>query len=917
MSRVHVLLVVVFIFVFAATALAGPVKTVAEVYTPNLPALDRLHGFDLGFESSDRPMWSRVVGSRETIEELAATGFEVEIVIDDLDAWVAGRSAALRKMPPDSAPADVVLDHYLTHAEMTTFLDDLAAAYSDIMTIEVLGYSVNNLALFQVKISDNVAVNEDEPAVYFEHNIHGDEIAGYILALYTIEWLVTNYDTDPDIQALVNGRELFFEPLTNPDGNVDVPGWGRGRYNENGVDLNRNFGFMWDPDEWNSGSAAHSEPETKALTESWARTQPYSAAFSGHSGTIIMLYPWGYNFDSPPDIDAFDYLGEQYIYPNFCTDPNFDFHGTCAQALYQAVGVTNDEQYGSHGALGFTYEITYTKECSYTTSQQVWVDHQPAIEWFLGEIGNGLHGAVTETGSGTPIGALVEVVGKWYTFSDHEVGDFHKYLRAGTYDLHVSANGYLDDITSVTIVDGTPTHVDIELTPDPDPKTFAWRWMISEMPNSYQTDYPPTNVFGPPDDQNVGLGFGGYVVLDLGPDGIADGVGADLMVFEGGTDGDEDFHLDGSATSMHGPWTSLGNGSGTTPFDLNGTGLATVRWVKISDGASRDAGLAGPDDGFDLDAVGSPTFVAAFGATPTTGEPPLMVQFSDVSTGEPTAWEWDFGDGSAVSYDQHPSHEYAAIGQYDVTLTVTASGGMRTLTKFNFINVAFTPPTIDFTATPNTGVLPLEVQFTSSATGTITAYDWSFGDGGTSTEADPFHVYEGLGPFSVNLEVTGPGGSNSRYRWRYIRPSCASPVADFEADVTSGEGPLTVDFTNLTNAPEACPTTFSWAFGDGGQSSEEHPEHVFAEPGLYTISLTATSSTGTDTETKADYIDVHEGDDDDDDDNDDDDDDDNDDDDDDDNDDDDDDNDDDDATDDDVVDDDDDDDDDDDSGCGC
>jgi len=864
------LLSLLVVVALASSSSAEPIKTVAEVFTPDAATIDRLLAYDLGIEGASRPDWTRVVAYRPTIDELGAAGFEVNILIEDLAARVAARNAYIRNMPVEAAPVDVELDHYLTHEEMGVYLTELAAAYPDIMSVRVLGDSVGGRALYEVKISDNVEDNEPEPAIYFEHNIHGDEIAGYILALYTIEYLVTNYATDPEVQALVDGREIFIEPLTNPDGNVDGGWYGRDRYNANGVDLNRNYGFMWDPDEWNSGSAPHSEPETVALTESWMGDQPFMAAFSGHSGTVIFLYAWGYVSDDPLDIEEFEYLGGQYIYPNWCQDPEMNYHGTCGQALYIAVGVTNDEQYGSHGMLGMTYELTYTKECTFTKSLEVCEDHIPAIKWFLGEMGNGLHGTVTEAGTGDPVAAVIAVEDKWITFSDAEVGDFHKYLRAGSYNVRVFANGYDEQTLLVNIVDGAPTNLNVVLTPAADPQTFAFRWLISEMPNSYYTSFPTVNVLGAPDSDYFGIGYGGWLVLDLGPDGIADGAGADLMIYEANDDGDEAITVYGSTGTGHGPWVELGGGEGTVGFDLNAAGLSWVRYVKIVDEnkAANDSLKAGPDDGYDLDAVGTPAFVAAFSGTPREGSAPLNVQFTDQSTGSPTSWDWDFGDG-AVSTLQHPSHEYDSNGLYTVSLTVVGPEGTRSLIKTDYINVADIPPEAEFTAMPLFGQVPLSVQFSNASTGSITGYAWNFGDGGTSTEESPLYVYETPGNFSVTLTVTGPAGTDERFRWRYIHPSCAAPTADFSADTTTGPSPLTVQFTNLTQTADACPATYLWRFGDEATSTQENPSHVYQSPGTYTVTLTATNNAGSDNEEKQGYIVVQQGDDDDDDDNDD------------------------------------------------
>jgi hypothetical protein len=83
-----------------------------------------------------------------------------------------------------------------------------------------------------------------------------------------------------------------------------------------------------------------------------------------------------------------------------------------------------------------------------------------------------------------------------------------------------------------------------------------------------------------------------------------------------------------------------------------------------------------------------PEPVAQFSATPTSGTVPLRVDFRDLSSGEPTAWQWDFGDGGR-STRQSPSHRYAHAGRYTVSLTITTPAGQATTTKPDFIVADF------------------------------------------------------------------------------------------------------------------------------------------------------------------------------------------------------------------------------------
>ncbi len=252
--------------------------------------------------------------------------------------------------------------------------------------------------------------------------------------------------------------------------------------------------------------------------------------------------------------------------------------------------------------------------------------------------------------------------------------------------------------------------------------------------------------------------------------------------------------------------------------------------------------------------VTAPVPVADFMASPLTGHAPLGVTFTDISSGTITTWEWDFGDG-ATSTAQHPTHEYSMPGTYTVTLTVTGSGGSDTETKASYITVTHAPPVAAFSATPRTGHAPLNVTFTDTSTGAITAWQWDFGDGDTSTVQHPMHEYAATGVYTVTLTVTGLGGSNTAKKTNYITVTEASPVADFTATPLAGQPPLTVVFTDTSRGTI---TSWLWDFGDGITNTEPNPTHEYTTAGTYTVTLTVSGPGGSDMKIKTDYITVTE-----------------------------------------------------------
>jgi PKD repeat protein len=271
---------------------------------------------------------------------------------------------------------------------------------------------------------------------------------------------------------------------------------------------------------------------------------------------------------------------------------------------------------------------------------------------------------------------------------------------------------------------------------------------------------------------------------------------------------------------------------------------------------TKDVGVGIVDAYKCLQAAGGGCDLAAdFSGSPTSGCASLAVSFTDLSTGSGIdGWSWDFGDGGS-STSQNPSHTYSNPGTYTVSLTVSSSsqGCNDTRTRNSYITVDG-GPTAGFVGSPTSGTEPLTVDFTNQSSN-ATSYSWDFGDGGSSTATNPSHTYDAAGTYTVSLTATNACGSDVETKTDYITVNpCVAPVADFSGSPTSGDAPLTVDFTDLSSDA----TSWSWDFGDGGSSTAQNPSHTYDAAGTYTVSLTATNGCGSDGETKTDYITVTE-----------------------------------------------------------
>ena len=232
---------------------------------------------------------------------------------------------------------------------------------------------------------------------------------------------------------------------------------------------------------------------------------------------------------------------------------------------------------------------------------------------------------------------------------------------------------------------------------------------------------------------------------------------------------------------------------------------------------------------------------ASFSAA--VGSDGLSVQFTDTSSGGTiTGWQWNFGDGS-TSTAQNPSHTYAGTGTYAVSLTVTDSEGRSATATVN-VTVGegqAQSMTCLFDIQPQGNQVPLTVNFVNTSTN-ATSYQWNFGDGGTSTEVSPSHVYQAVGDYPVTLTCTGPVGTLTASGMVSIGqtpPQPAGLTAQFTAQALGG---LAVQFTDASRGGTV--VSWQWSFGDGTSSSEQNPRHTYSAAGTYTVTLTVTDSTG-------------------------------------------------------------------------
>jgi len=212
-----------------------------------------------------------------------------------------------------------------------------------------------------------------------------------------------------------------------------------------------------------------------------------------------------------------------------------------------------------------------------------------------------------------------------------------------------------------------------------------------------------------------------------------------------------------------GSWTQFSTAKDPA-FTFTETGMYSIRFT-----AANAAGSNTLTKNNFITVVTPPKPVAEFTATPTSGNAPLFVQFTDQSSNNPTSWKWEYRKGTGgwtqFSTEQHPSYTFTAIGTYGIRLTVANAAGSHAQTRAQYITVTpLRKPIALFSQDKVAGRVPLTVSFTDRSLFNPTEYLWTFGDGTTSEEKSPVHTYTRTGIFTVQLKASNAAGSDTARR---------------------------------------------------------------------------------------------------------------------------------------------------------
>jgi hypothetical protein len=324
------------------------------------------------------------------------------------------------------------LADYPSHAQITAKLQAAVAKRPDIMKLFSIGKSVKGKELWVVKISDNVNVDEVEPEFKYISSMHGDEITGRELTTFLVEEIAQKYGSDQELTELVNNTEIYILPSMNPDGSER-----KQRGNANGIDLNRNFPDISNP---NSNSTAGRQIENQFVMQFQA-SRKFSLSANFHGGTIVVNYPWDSKYERHP-LDAFVKeisLGYAELNPEMRSSTEFPGGITNGADWYVVKGGMQDWSYFWYNDLQVTVELSHAKWPNYSEIPSFYKSNRDSMVYFMKQVHSGAgfkfkRAGISGTVRVTQVAPQRRDLGS-FAFADSE---FYKVLPEGEYLYTIS-----------------------------------------------------------------------------------------------------------------------------------------------------------------------------------------------------------------------------------------------------------------------------------------------------------------------------------------------------------------------------------------------------------------------------------------------------------------------------------------------
>ncbi len=362
---------------------------------------------------------------------------------------------------------------YPSYQQYIDIVTAFADSFPSICKLHSVGTLNSGREILIIQISDNVGQKENEPSFLYTSSMHGDELAGYVLSLRLIDYILDNYGNNQRITNLVNEIDIWINPLANPDGayaggnqNINFAT----RYNANWVDLNRNYP---DPQDGPHPDGNPYQEETNIFL-GLADSINFTLSANIHGGVEVCNYPWDTWSNLTADNDWWQYVAHEYAdtcqansgtgYFNYLNDGI-----TNGNDWYEVNGGRQDYMNYFRYCREFTLELSNDKIPDPNDLPILWDANYNSLLNYMHQSLFGLRGIITDSITDLPLKARVEILGfdldSSHVYSNLPIGNYHRYLIQGNYDVTFLKEGYHPKTINTTILNNNTTIEDIQLVP--------------------------------------------------------------------------------------------------------------------------------------------------------------------------------------------------------------------------------------------------------------------------------------------------------------------------------------------------------------------------------------------------------------------------------------------------------------------
>ena len=433
---------------------------------------------------------------------------------------------------------------------------------------------------------------DGKPKFLYSSTMHGDEVTGMMLMLRLIDEFCTS--TDTRIVNLLNSLDIFIFPLTNPDGTYyggnSTMNSAR-RYNINGVDLNRNYKDYY--------IGEHPDNKAYALETQWtmqlAQDYLFTMGANYHGGAEVANYPWDAISGRHPDDAWYQYVCLDYvsraraISSSYMTD-TYSSGITNGYDWYQITGSRQDYENAYGQCREITMECSTTKKPAASTMPTYWNYNHDAMLGLLEQCLNGVHGFVYDAVTGASIEGVTITVENHdngiSTITSHNIGDFHRPIKGGTWTLVFSKAGYHPETVNVTVADGQSENITVYLTPYGPNEKDCYEQTMPSAAGEYVMGYLNGSTFVMPSHNNSSTVTTTSLDVTATDDGFSVGAGTTVPQVTLTAYGSGQYYISyngrylnrsnygssltwGTSTSQYGRWNINSNGIYVTRNSTN------------------------------------------------------------------------------------------------------------------------------------------------------------------------------------------------------------------------------------------------------------------------------------------------------------------------------------------------------------